>query len=191
MNFLLRLYFGTDPDRIGACVKRAYRDLQRTLRGVARLPDGKNLREQATLQIRNSLDIVSKIERDQDVFDDWHRRVCGRLCALYKKHGFCSEDGVCLFTDGQAQKWLNMAFKYIYVFGEEQIPGFEGLYRLAHVPLDNVMLSKLEERRAPSRSVPWSRFEYDEYFRFQKWIRQNFDGRVPLAVEFHLWQITS
>ena len=36
----------------------------------------------------------------------------------YDEHGF-------QFHGGQAQKWLNMAFKYVHVFGENRLPGFE------------------------------------------------------------------
>jgi hypothetical protein len=184
VDFLLRLFFGPESDRLAACVKRGYRDLNRTMHGVARFPRGAELRERAVSQVRCSLANLRDTEmRTQDAFDGWHRLECERLCSLYTEHGFLS------FTIGQAQKWFNMAFKYVYVFGEEQIPGFGCLYHLGHVPLDNIMLSQFEKFDAPALSTRWSRLrDYDEYFRFQQWIRQRFDS-APLAVEFRLWRM--
>jgi hypothetical protein len=89
----------------------------------------------------------------------------------------------------KGQKWINMALKYVYVFGEERIPGFRHLYRFCHIPIDNVMLEKLGKWHAPKLSKNWSRADdYDEYFRLQKWVRDKFPGSPPLAVEFALYQ---
>jgi hypothetical protein len=58
---------------------------------------------------------------------------------------------------GQAQKWLNMTFKYVYVMGEHRLPGFIHLYDLCHVPLDNILMNRLYPyafQRLPCR---WSR----------------------------------
>ena len=64
------------------------------------------------------------------MFDAWHRDACTQLCGLYANRAFPT------FCVGQAQKWLNMAFKYLHVFGEERLPGFERLYPFGPVPVD-------------------------------------------------------
>jgi hypothetical protein len=64
----------------------------------------------------------------QEQFDEWHRSACLELATIYNDGGCPS------FFVGQAQKWLNMTFKYIYVLGDERIPGFGHLYDLCHVP---------------------------------------------------------
>jgi hypothetical protein len=187
-EFLLRLYFGADPDRLGACVNRAYRDLNRTLHGLVGLPTATELRERARMHVRSALATLprSAAAESQGTFDAWHRNACDVLCATYAEAGFPS------FTVGQAQKWLNMAFKYVHVFGEEHLPGFGGLYAFGHVPLDNIMLRQLARYGAPRLPGPWSRLrDYKDYFGFQEWIRQHFPGAAPLAVEFHLWQESS
>src|SRR5262245_19952961 len=84
------------------------------------------------------------------------------LSALYGEHGYCE------FSIRQAQKWLNMALKYIYVFGEEQITGFAHLYDFCHCSLDNVMLSQFEPLGSPIRSKPRSRLvDYAQYLEVQ------------------------
>jgi hypothetical protein len=106
--------------------------------------------------------LVTSDSSNQAIFDAWHRDSCERLCTTYTESGFPA------FCVGQAQKWLNMAFKYAHVFGEECLPGFERLYGLGHVPLDRIMLEKLGAYGAPRLSKPWSRIrDYQEYMHFQ------------------------
>ena len=181
--FLQRLYFGADRDALMACVRRAYRDLNRTLHGVARLSDSHKLADRAAVTVRAlATDLAASCADNQAMFDAWHHDACLRLCALYADSGFPS------FSVGQAQKWLNMVFKYVHVFGEDRLPGYERLYGFGHVPLDNIMLSQLRRYGAPQLSGAWSRIrDYGEYMRFQEWMRHRFPGSAPLAVEFGLW----
>lgn len=184
-RFLLRLYFGSESDRLAACVQRAYHDLNRTLHGLAKLPDRKVLHQTASEHVHSALVELVKatFEASQSSFDAWHEATCEQLCAVYAAHGFSS------FCIGQAQKWVNMAFKYVHVFGEQHLPGYGRLYMFGHVPLDNVILEKLCSYGAPRLSAAWSRVRrYDEYMGLQRWIRQKFAGSAPLAVEFQLWQ---
>src|SRR6266567_8863849 len=97
-EFLLRLYFGTDPDALSACVRRAYRDLNRTLHGVARLPDTVELGKRAAARVRAAMAELSALKSaDQEIFDAWHLDACTNLCALYAENAFPS------FRVGQAQ----------------------------------------------------------------------------------------
>jgi hypothetical protein len=183
-EFLFRLYFGSNPDRFGACVARAYLDLRRTLTGFAEFPNAIVLRQNAHEKVRSSLVALQKLHDslDQDGFDVWHRTTCEELCLVYAEQQF-------VFSVGQAQKWINMAFKYVFVFGEEYIPGFVALYGFGHVPLDIIMLNKFAAIGAPRLSSAWSRLHnYGEYMEFQRWIRTTFPDSAPLAVEFHLYQ---
>lgn len=183
-DFLLRLYFGAAAP-LRACVARAYLDFSRTLHGIGALPDAAALRTEASERLCSWLAKLPDLSTDPngDTFDALHRDLCEQLCALYGGYGFDS------FAIGQAQKWLNMAFKYVYVFGEARIPGFAGLYRLGHVPLDKIMLDRLAQFGAPPLPYPWSRLrDYDKYLVYQRWIRDKFPDFAPLAVEFHLFQ---
>jgi hypothetical protein len=186
LEFTLQLHFGRDPDRMKACVHRAYLDLCRTLHGFRAFPKATVLSRRAHAKVQSSLLALSLNGCvDQDSFDKWHRKACAGLCKLYTDQNF-------KFGIGQAQKWINMAFKYLFVFGEEKIPGYADLYKFGHVPLDNWMLEKFAAHEAQNLSSAWSRMrDYGEYFKFQSWIRRTFSDSVPLAVEFRMYQETA
>jgi hypothetical protein len=169
-----------------ACVHRAYLDLCRTLHGFRAFPKATVLSRRAHAKVQSSLLALSLNGCvDQESFDKWHRKACAGLCKLYTDQNF-------KFGIGQAQKWINMAFKYLFVFGEEKIPGYAELYKFGHVPLDNWMLEKFAAHEAQNLSSAWSRMrDYGEYFKFQSWIRRTFSDSVPLAVEFHMYQETA
>ncbi len=183
-EYLLRLYFGGDPDRLSCCISRAYRDLNRTLHGLAKLPEGEGLRARASAVVRAFLtDLVGPAHLDQTTFDRRHQAACTELGSTYSAAGFTE------FRVGQAQKWLNMALKYVFAFGEGRLPGYAGVFGLAHIPLDNIILGQLRGYGMPRLTARWSRLaDYEEYMGIQRWVRSAFPGSAPLAVEFSLWQ---
>ncbi len=114
-------------------------------------------------------------------FDEWHRSACVELVKIYRSGGYRS------FCVGHAQKWLNMTFKYIYVLGDERLPGFGHVYDLCHVPLDNILIAALRPYGFQPLGCPWSRLkDYDIYLDRQHWVRNRFQP-APLDVEFKLW----
>ena len=181
-SFLLRLYFGAGSEYLQLCVQRAYLDFSRTLHGIGNIP---NVRNKAAVEVKQAL-MALRDDRKviQETFDEWHRETCFRLCSIYKEQGYKN------FHVGQAQKWLNMSLKYIYVIGDQRLPGYDHLNQFCHVPLDWIIVQRLqEEYSAPELSSSWSRLDnYEEYLRFQQWIRKTFVNSAPLAVEFNLWQ---
>jgi hypothetical protein len=182
-EYLLRLYFGSDPDRLSSCIGRAYRDLNRTLHGFAKVPEGGGLRVRASAVVRAFLTCLAGASLDQAAFDRRHQAACAELRSTYSAAGFAE------FRVGQAQKWLNMALKYVFAFGEDRLPGYAGVFGLAHIPLDNIILDQLRGYGAPRLTTRWSRLaDYEEYMGIQRWVRSAFPGSAPLAVEFALWQ---
>jgi hypothetical protein len=82
-----------------------------------------------------------------------------------------------------------MTLKYIFVIGDKRLPGYGHLYSFGHLPLDDIIIKRLQSRGLPNLSSRWSRLnDYKEYLVIQKWVRDFFIGSIPLAVEFHLWQ---
>jgi hypothetical protein len=98
------------------CLRRAYGDFQRTLHGIRNqddFPRAKEARKRADEALSQMLLSIREMNiANQKQFDDWHRRACGRISAIYSECGYSS------FYVGHAQKWINMTFKYIYVMGE-------------------------------------------------------------------------
>ncbi len=188
-EFLIELFFGIEGDYLDRCVARAYRDFNRTLRGVAKL-ESKNSRALyygGGEIISRQLGKLKSFKVTQETFDQWHHIACQDLRNAYAKGKYKK------FSFGQAQKWLNMTYKYIQVMGETRIPGYSIFYPFAHVPIDRIVLKqfkrKFSEFSPPKLSVEsWSRLDdYEEYMEYQRWIRNTFSGSAPLAVEFIEW----
>ena len=180
----VRFKYMTDSNLLVRCIRAAYLDFSRTLHGFRRLPSREILRSQTRKYLQNRL-VEIQTEQitigDQQGFDIWHRTTCRELKKLWGDNGYKS------FHIGQAQKWINMTFKYIFTLGENQLPGFTHLYHLCHIPLDRKIIDNLQQFTPPKLSKPWSRLcNYEEYIIYQKWIRESF-SIVPLDVEFIAW----
>ncbi len=182
-EFLVYLYFGAGPDYLRKAVDRAYLDFSRTLHGISNLTSKDVLREEVAKELRQ---IFADLRQSRGVncqseFDGWHRTTCQRIIAFYNRYGYD-----CMHV-GQAQKWVNMTFKYIFVLGKSRVSGFGEWYPYCHVPLDNILLDRLAGYGLPQFECAWSRIDdYDEYLSRQEWIRRRF-SLAPLDVEFQLW----
>jgi len=185
-DFLVYLYFGATPnsDHLRCCIDRAYLDFSRTLHGMGKHPASQALRQQISGAIRTIFADVQSAPAalsHQAAFDTWHQATCERLAELFRQQGYQR-----LFV-GQAQKWVNMTFKYIFTMGEQRLPGYQPLYSMCHAPLDSILVDKLQPYGAPPLLHRWSRLDnYGDYLAYQLWIRRHF-ALVPLDVEFKLW----
>ncbi len=181
-DFLVTLYFGYGRDDLWLCIDRAYRDFSRTMRGFATLAGKSEVHQQARRCVREQLTHLSLLELDEAAqFDAWHRQSCETLSAVYRENGYP------LFYIGQAQKWLNMTLKYIFTLGAERIAGFDDCYAFCHVPIDNILVQRLDRYGFPPLTTRWSRIaDYERYLSYQSWIRAHFQY-PPLDVEFLLW----
>lgn len=101
------------------------------------------------------------------------------MIAKYDKQGIH-------FTYGQAQKWINMTLKYLYVLCPDKV---ENNFFNLHIPIDNYVFSVAQKEfdiKYPTK--PWSRWEsYDYYIEYQILIRNNLTDVVPLKWEFIFW----
>ena len=175
LEFLLFSYFGKAKSAVEAAINVAYRDMAaHTLTKKAnderkdsddwekRKEDAKKAGGQSIVAALDSL--------GQKDYDEWHKELCKTLNSVYKENN-------AKLTFGQAQKWVNMTMKYLYMFyllensqamenvnkelkekyklGQElkDIIGATNLYY--HVPLDNYILKRLyqllEEERIESQ----------------------------------------
>jgi len=190
-DYLVCLYFGRGKDDyLSKCVNRAYLDFRRTIHGLGKLATEKKeeLYEQAANELKQCFSNLrdSADTMDEKGFDKWHETSCQRLSAIYEKH---NQD----FFAGQAQKWINMTFKYIFTLaalGEKQLSGFGKVYPFCHAPIDTILIARLDSEKYDipwPHQCTWSRLdEYDKYLAYQERIRRKF-SLVPLDVEFRLW----
>ena len=181
LDFLKVIYFGVIVDPFEAAAFRAYRDFNRTLRFKNKGEKTRlSLRKDATDILRQRIALLDpeniKTQRD---FDLWHRESCEEIRQLYTE----SEVD---FTWGQAQKWLNMTIKYLYIVGSND---FSGVFQFCHVPIDNFIFQIAEkELGIPRQKTAWSRWDdYNEYMAYQKELRSRIKEYDPLRWEFKYW----
>lgn len=181
LDFLKYVYFGNSRNPIEATANRAYLDMNRTLR-FHQLPDllRKTLREQVVSLFDRELvpDFLKKMT-SQAEFDQWHGEVCKEMKVLYAKQGI-------VLTYGQAQKWLNMTIKYLYML---EVDSFEECFSYFHVPLDSYVFKLVKKQFGITEPASaWSRLDdYDAYLTYQETIRVCLPDIAPLRWEFREW----
>lgn len=182
-EFLIRIYFGDLKQPLENCIHRAYLDFCRTIHGLSSFTSNKKIYASAPKALNTSLMTLKNNDnlRDQRNFDNWHRDSCVRLCKDFEQNSFPN------FYIGQAQKWINMTLKYIFVLGDECIPGFDDFYPFGHIPLDTIVIGKLKDSGSPSLNCTFARIKkYDDYFEIQEWVREH-SILIPLDLEFIIW----
>lgn len=110
-----------------------------------------------------------KVNRStQESFDKWHKKTCRKIIGCYDK----VNGSKIIFTYGNAQKWLNMALKYLWLLGD--LPNDIKEERL-HAPIDSYILQKLRNLKAEGvtcsadtfyyKGNSWSKIsDYNDYF---------------------------
>ncbi|MBQ8141688.1 MAG: hypothetical protein IJ194_00830 [Bacilli bacterium] len=180
VDSLRGLYFGSVVDKFTATVNRAYRDFNRTLLfGETTKEKRMDLRERAKAYLEEGFDSLDQIHTQKD-FDAWHKKLGNKLISLYASVGIT-------FTYGQAQKWINMTAKYLYLIGAYT---FDEVFPYLHVPIDNYVMDIAEEKfKLEKPELPWSQWDYEEYKNYQLAIRKLIQakGLDPLRWEFRNW----
>jgi hypothetical protein len=183
----LYLGFGPPDELILRCVRRAYRDFNRTWHG-ARDPAGRRneVRGAAEVAIVDALTALRMAKLGQSGFDRWHS--VAMKAVMFATDPEARGTGLTL---GQAQKWINMSVKYV-VGG--RVDGFDWVEAFAHVPIDRILIAQIEQHpdlRIINDTLPpgaWSKLtDESAYLAFQKGLRNIVSPLVPLSVEFRLW----
>lgn len=180
-KYILDLFFGTNKP-LENCINRAYRDFNRTLHGFGSLLDNEKITKEVKKYLFDEFEkLKSEKIKAQEDFNSWHENQCLALNTLYVENNYNS------FHIGQAQKWINMTFKYIFSYGNKYLDGYDNIYQFCHVPLDNILIDELKMYNPPKLQTSWSRINnYETYLKYQNWFRSKFEN-LPLDVEFKLW----
>ena len=182
LDFLKAIYFGDFSNSMKAASSRAYRDMNRTIRFNA-LPSSVRieLREQVTCVLDKEIKhLVGGDIKTKEQFDSWHHTTCMQIREKYR-------DQEVLLTFGQAQKWLNMTIKYLYVLEEYT---FDDVFGFLHIPLDNYVFDVARDVLQIERPIiAWSRWDdYEkQYLTYQNKIRDKVKECEPLRWEFRYW----
>ena len=119
----------------------------------------------------------------QDEYDEWHEELCEKIAGRYAK--VCGNQ----FCIGQAQKWVNMTVKYLYLIDGGCV---KSINPFAHVPLDNyVFTAAMEHLNLSSASAgltPWSKIkDYRVYLNYQKELKNAVE---PLNISPLQWELS-
>lgn len=208
------------------CAKRAYLDLARTVKyrysssELEKMKSKKSSEEDRDeannfIGSKNNLikniceNILSPVKTEKGEisfensdFDDWHKAKCREIINFMNNSIDKSNTKILKkdFTIGQAQKWVNMTLKYLWLLNA--LPtGVKPEY--LHVPIDSYIieiaydnknkfenaLGLLEEK--PKKS--WSKLpEYKKYFKIQEAIRKAIktnttNKTIPIKWESLAW----
>lgn len=181
LKFLKFSYFGNLKDPIEVASNRAYRDMCRTIKfnGLSeenRLKLRKKVKDDFKTEIDN---LTSKIQGD---FDKWHEQLCKKIIDEYKKSKI-------QLSYGQAQKWVNMTIKYLYILEVEGYT-FDSIFEDLHIPIDNYVFDAVEKELGIKRPADaWSKLDKKEYLKYQEDIREELRKKnsSPLIWEFENW----
>ena len=160
-------------DIVTLAMNKAYRDLMRTIRGFSYNPEHDFIISNARQTLHTSITAMLFSEvNTQSEFDEIHKTACYDLIESFKGQ---------IFTVGQAQKWINMTFKYLHLL---DYPDVQKLYEYCHVPIDSYILNITKY----TMSKAWSKLnDYHEYLDYQYWFRNQYPNDIPLDKEFYLW----
>lgn len=160
-------------DLVELAMTKAYRDLMRTIRGFATIDNHDQIILDARANLKSSIiKIINENITTQEQFDKIHEIACNELIKVFANQ---------TFTIGQAQKWINMTFKYLHLLDYEKI---QNVYEYCHIPIDSYMLNITNY----SMSKAWSKLnDYKEYLDYQIWFRNKYNDSIPLDKEFYLW----
>lgn len=196
------------------CAHRAYLDLARTVKfryTTSRLDEMKKKNksddekkeaeefEAAKKKLINEIckTMLAPIEGQSckdDTFAEWHRLKCYNECSnecnnsiIRKMNDSALLDEQKPFTYGQAQKWLNMTLKYLWLL--DMLP--EGLTKKSlHVPIDRYIIQAANSKdkneyglglKHELSKTSWSAWnDYSAYIKYQQLLRNKIAEEYPL-----------
>lgn len=215
VSFLCNVYFGEDED-IERSIQRAYLDFNRTIafnnehkemQGDSKeekknkLKKRSDLRDKALHKIKTFIEEKLLTIECQDAFDTEHKVLCRDISEIYKSKTCISHKKREINPDGlyygQAQKWVNMTMKYIYVL--DKCKGgiqYDNVVSLFHVPVDNIILNEPDENvhveRIRKEKESWSTWDYNTYMSYREKLEEQIktcygEDKAPLIWEIENW----
>lgn len=161
IEFLLWSYFKLAADTskeeiIEKCISRAYSDA--TNQGAYNAIRDKGTDSGASYHEELKEHILS-LSAIGD-YDKWHKAICDKMTKFYENVKMKSSQDNSAFTYGNAQKWLNMTIKYLFIvnsvmemlgtsgdfceFYGDKFENFEGYF---HVPIDSYIIESLWDNK--------------------------------------------
>lgn len=175
-----------DPELVIAAGRKAYGDLNRTLHGIRTHPKVSQLREATDRSIQNFIQDLSDVNTASG-FDEKHHEWCLQTIKRFEQEPH--PERTMPLHYGQAQKWLNMALKYLAVFDHQPL---KHVYKFLHIPVDNIIYEQASQLGVPRPSTRWSRLDSEQYREYQHKLRDRIkttsqEYSAPLDWEADVW----
>lgn len=215
-EFFLYSFFGiVDSDTpeiiIKKCVKRAYLDMNRTL--TLNKSNSKNLEEKAFMNLFTGYlskaltmegTISDKRAAAYQVFVNHSEELSKYLEKVSLSTCSCKRNDNCFYY-GQAQKWINMSLKYLWLLGmipEEEndlleapidsfiinAANFENKELLFPIDIDNPTDSDNKEYHSLcGNTMPWSKLDETEYNFIQEQVKKISSNQTVIEWECNAW----
>lgn len=155
-------------------VVQAYLDMCRTMKNVS--PKKKDDMLEAVADELTGY--FAKREKEKTGFDEWHNKTVKTVQDAYGE-----------LTIGQAQKIINMSFKYLYCFRFFR-ESKKDYFTHCHMPLDGITLNWYEKKTGEKVSEPWSKLD-DKYDGIIEGIREAIEkeskSKTMLEKDFEVW----
>lgn len=192
VNKYADLFLMAEVKNFEGAAHKAYADMaRRTLRIKENSKERIALKKSATEILRQA---VEDLKNDSSDFPKWHEKSCNALIACYGGQ----------LSYGQAQKWLNMLLKYLYVY---DVNGYETLFSSREgiaaldMPVDSKVIEALHRKyTVKPPTAGWSVWDRNTYRAYQAAARsalhnapdiENPDERLPFYWELIHWSDAS
>lgn len=192
VNKYADLFLMAEVKNFEGAAHKAYADMaRRTLRIKENSKERIALKKSATEILRQA---VEDLKNDSSDFPKWHEKSCNALIACYGGQ----------LSYGQAQKWLNMLLKYLYVY---DVNGYETLFSSREgiaaldMPVDSKVIEALHRKYNVKRpTAGWSVWDRNTYRAYQAAARsalhnapdiENPDEQIPFYWELIHWSDAS
>ncbi len=157
-----------------ACIDMMPRTLRVKRESGVKIPEKGGQYFKTAMREELSPKIINYFEADfpnsEKEFDEWHYCICTKILKVIRQHYDARENKKPQY--GKAQKILNMTFKYLYCFAEENDSTKCNTYfKYCHMPIDSIMLGWIEKR------VKEDHFDDFEESKVQYW--SNMDYKKP------------
>ena len=130
---------------------------------------------------------ITKKEGKNLFFEKWEKSTADKIREIYKNNG------IDLYTYGNAQKWINMTIKYI--FSSNYMNHNVDIYEVAYLPIDSIIQQiAYKELGVKKLSCAWSKCDdWEEIERYQndiqKAILTNTKYKSRLWWECNAWKV--
>jgi hypothetical protein len=205
-----------DSNAFIRCSNFAYRDMCRTITYAVEYNENhatsskekgviaqkkRNLRDEITKLIETKVKtwiINTNLTKNQ--FNADHESLCRAIIEKYKGTTHQNEPDNSLYF-GQAQKWVNMTLKNLYVYSKSNNTSlsFDNIIEFFHVPIDNVILDIASGIKRCYIDPPetkygvakpekaWSKWNYNDYKEYQEKLEASIKNDCPIIWELKHW----